>query len=460
MNKFFFGILVIFVFGTSCKKDAPKIEQEPLPQLVLLQGNISIDSTLIPKNRYILSGKVYIKNGAVLTIPAGTVIEVENKVNSEEKSALIITKGSKLNVNGTADNPVVFTSSSEIKLPGDWIGIIILGNAPTNQKNAYAKGLSKIPDHQFGGADISDNSGNLSYLRVEYAGGLNPSQEEEWEWDMVSGLSFNGVGNKTSVDHIMVTKSKDDGFQFVGGTVNAKYLIASENGDDNFDFDRGYTGNLQFLIAYHKTYSKFAIRSNGMESLNDKDASNNTPFTRPVISNFTVVGPENTDLANQSQGIYIRKNTRFAILNSIIAGYSEGALMMCSKTKPILLNNEGSLFINNLTNSDLLANTFMYDNGPTGNDIHPDNQVKNFAVQTGNSIEKPSINRNLLIENISDLDFNSIYSSNPDFSLKQGAKALSDADFNYPDLQNFFTKVSFRGAVGNDNWTKVNWAKW
>src|SRR5690606_32260311 len=91
---------------------------------------------------------------------------------------------------------------------------------------------------------------------------------------------------------------------------------------------------------------------------------------------------------DQSQGVYIRKNTRFFIKNSIIAGYSDGALMLCTKTKPLLLDNQASLFEYNLVHCDDAGRTFMFDSGPSGTAIVPDPGLAVFAVQTGSAIQK------------------------------------------------------------------------
>ncbi|MEO8795993.1 MAG: hypothetical protein ABI390_11035, partial [Daejeonella sp.] len=391
------GLTILF----SCKKD--KI-QEPVPdtpqKTEVISGTITSDITLDPQTAYTLEGKVFVKSNATLTIPAGVNIKVQNATDISAMSALIITKGSKLVVNGTENAPVIFTSAAASKAPGDWIGIIILGNAPTNHADAHVKGLVESADTEFGGTNADDNSGSLNYLRIEYAGGLNPVNEEEWELDMASGLSLEGVGSATTLNHVLVSDSRDDGFQFVGGTVNGKYLIAYNNGDDNFDFDHGYTGKLQFLISYRTTNSPYAIRANGMESLNDKEASGAMPFTRPVISNLTDIGPEalETDLTNQSQGIYIRRNTRFLIRNSVIGGYSNGGLMMCSKTKPILLADAGSEFKFNLVNADITERTFVYDADATGTNIIPDPEVAKYATEmTAAEIEKPAVNKNIIV---------------------------------------------------------------
>lgn len=450
----------------SCEKNTPPDLIPEEKQTVVLTGDITTNTELDPKNNYLLKGKVYVKNNSTLTIPQGITVAAEANAAADDKAALIITPGSKINVNGTSDQPVVFTSAAADKAPGDWIGILVLGKAETNGEHGKLNlsGFKASADTEFGGTMNNDNSGAIKYLRIEYAGGLNPALEEEWALDQASGLSLNGVGSGTLLENVMVKYSNDDAFQFVGGTVNGRYLVAYNNGDDNFDFDRGYTGHLQFLISYRTVPSGVAIRANGFESLNDQAASERTPLTRPVVSNMTIIGPrEDRPLTDQSQGIYIRKNTRFNIQNSIVAGYSNGGLMLCPKTRPLLTESKGSVFKFNLVNADEAGRAFTFDNGPTGVIIVQDTEVATWAVIAHPGMFKgPSLNRNAIAANLADLKLKSLYSADgPDLTPVEGSPALTGADFSDKDFAGF-VKVSFRGAVAAaDNWaSKGAWLKW
>lgn len=454
--------LVLVLGFTSCKKDSP-VDPVTAPENLVLSGEIKTSLSLKENSTYTLKGRVTVLNNSVLTIPAGTQVLVESAASASEKGALIITKGSTININGTKDKPVVFTSAASVKAPGDWIGIIVMGKAKTNGTGGMLNlaGHTANTNTQFGGTEDTDNSGSIKFLRIEYAGGLNPAQEEEWEVDMTSGLSLNGVGSGTTIENVMVKHSRDDAFQFVGGKVNAKYLIAYDNGDDNFDFDRGYTGKLQFVISYNPNASTVAIRAHGMESLNDKDATEAMPYTRPIISNMTIIGPQvtDTDVTRLSQGIYIRKNTRFNVQNSIIAGYSNGGLMLCPKTRPLLVNNQGSEFKFNLVNADTQTRSFTYDNGPSGIVIVPDPEVASIAIQQA-AFQTQSLNRNKVVSN-TELQLKGLYASTPDLSLVAGSQALTAANLSGSDFTTFFTAASHIGAVGTDNWAAAGaWVNW
>ena len=452
MKNCTFFVLVLLIAWSGCKKDPVSTQGSVKTQT--LQGNITQNTVLSANTHYILKGQVYVKNNATLTIPAGTTIYAAPNDTLAKKTTLIITRGAKIFINGTVDQPVVFTSNAVVKAQGDWGALVILGNAPTNVGQGNAAGLPISADTQYGGTNTNDNSGSISYLRIEYAGGINPPAEDEWIVDKVAGLSLNGVGSGTTIDNVMVEHSNDDGFQFVGGTVNATHLIGYNNGDDDFDIDLGYTGKLQFLISYRTAASSQALRANGIESYTDEVPTTNPPISRPVISNATIIGPQGNEMVktNLNQAVYIRKGTEFAIRNSIIAEYPQGGLMVCNKTRPILLAGVYSEFKNNLVHSDTTARAFCWDISTA---VIPDPQLTAFATN--------SVNNNTVVAASSDLKLNAMYSSGaPDLTPGTGSPALTGADFSGPDYSSgFFTNVAYRGAIGSTNWAAAsNWAVW
>jgi len=460
MKRIYLLLAISAAIFSSCQKNADDLT---VPQMKTdtLSSAITTDLTLDVNRNYVLNGQVFVKNNATLTIPAGITISVIKNDAADNKGSLIITQGSKLLVNGTIDKPVVFTSAAASKAPGDWGAIIILGQAPTNIGSGHAEGLSVSDDTKYGGAAPDDNSGSIKYLRLEYCGGINPEAEEEWEIDKVSGLALEGVGSGTTIDNIMVSHSRDDGFQFVGGTANATHLIAYNNGDDDFDFDYGYTGKMQFLISYRtELTSAHALRANALESYNDAVPTLNAPLTRPIISNMTIIGPQGMEATktNLNQGVYIRKGTRFILQNSIIAEYPQGGLMTCPRTRPVLLQNTGSEFKYNLVHADSINRTFSYDTGadPAGfYGVFADPQTKDFALN--------SVNQNKLIESSVDLKLAGMYSASaPDLTPLASSPAITGANFEGQNFSStFFTPVMYRGAIGEINWAAAStWAVW
>ncbi|RYF44833.1 MAG: hypothetical protein EON99_00795, partial [Chitinophagaceae bacterium] len=221
-------------------------------QTITLKGRITSDTILRKQNTYILQGKVYVAGGAKMTIEAGTVIK--GTYSGAEVAALIIARGSQILAQGTANDPIVFTSNSPIPRSGDWGGIVLLGKAainttytvdaatvyPSNPTVQIGAGTFQIEggvDNVFGdgvcgggAAPVNnDNSGILSYVRIEYAGyAFIPDKE-------INSLTLGAVGSGTTIDHVQVTYAKDDAFEWFGGTVNCKYLVAYRTQDDDFD---------------------------------------------------------------------------------------------------------------------------------------------------------------------------------------------------------------------------------
>jgi hypothetical protein len=278
-----------------------------------LQGDITKSCYVGSEKTWLLKGLVTVKAGATITINKGTTIQGDNA----SKAILLIEPGAKIVAEGTADEPIVFTSQAAegSKKPGDWGGLVVLGNAPVNfpgGKGNIEGILKTVSGTSYGGTDPNDNSGVLKYVRVEYAG-IILSQDNE-----VNGITFGGVGSGTTVDYVQVRQALDDCFEFFGGTVNAKHLVCQRNQDDGFDFDNGYTGKLQFLVLQQDPVH--VGEDNGIESDNDAQGSGNLPLTNPQVYNVTLCG-KNADVDNAQFGMLIRKNSRGTFANMVVTGF-------------------------------------------------------------------------------------------------------------------------------------------
>lgn len=281
---------------------------------------ISANRTLTKDKTWHMKGVVYVPAGVTLTIEAGTVI----KGDKAQLGTLVIQPGGKLIANGTADEPIVFTSlaASGQKQAGDWGGVIVLGKARINggkatdagiAQEAYIEGLTVTPENQYGGQDDADSSGSLKYVRIEYSGAKIGADNE------INGLTFGGVGSGTVVDHIMVRHTLDDCFEFFGGSVSAKYLVCAYNQDDGFDADNGFSGKLQFLVLQQD--AKFDDEMNGFEWDNDALGTNGAPVTNPTVYNFTFCGQDATGGAKRKFGALLRRSTAGTIRNGVVWGF-------------------------------------------------------------------------------------------------------------------------------------------
>lgn len=295
-----------------------------------------------------LMNKVYVKNNATLTIAPGTIIRGDKLT----QGTLIITRGAKIIADGTATNPIVFTSNEAVgaRNEGDWGGLVLLGLAKNNQPGGVAniEGIVPTTDSQYGGNFDNDNSGILRYVRVEFAGiALEPNKE-------INGITFGSVGNQTIVDYVQVTFSGDDSFEWFGGTVNCKHLIAYRGLDDDFDTDFGFRGKIQFGLAIRdKDISDAPGDSNCFESDNDAAGSTAQPKTRPIFSNITIVGPKGNGTTVLPTGekfekaFRLRRNTSTCVLNSLVTGWEKG---LSIEGAPVVanLNGDTMVFVNNI----------------------------------------------------------------------------------------------------------------
>ena len=298
-----------------------------------------------------LENKIYVKNNATLTILPGTIIRGDKLT----QGTLIVTRGAKIYANGTASNPVVFTSNEAAgtRLPGDWGGLVLLGLAKNNQPGGVAniEGIVPTTDTQFGGNFDNDNSGSLTYVRIEFSGiPLEPNKE-------LNGLTCGSVGSGTVIDYVQVSHCGDDSFEWFGGTVNCKHLIAYRGLDDDFDTDYGFRGKIQFGLAIRdKDLSDAPGDSNCFESDNDAAGSTAQPKTRPIFSNMTIVGPKGNGTIVLPVGekfekaFRLRRNTSTSCLNSLVTGWEKG-LSIESSTTAANVTGDSLMFANNtLTN--------------------------------------------------------------------------------------------------------------
>lgn len=205
-----------------------------------LSGDITTSMTLTNDKVWVLDGLVAVKNGATLTIQAGTTIVGKDGTGSAT-SYLIIDKGSKIDAQGTATAPIIFTSEKAhdgaAAAVGQWGGVTIIGNAGNSQVNAYEVNTA----YTAGTSNLADNSGILNHVKI-YNSGITMEQDKE-----INGLSLVGVGSGTTISNITIDNSDDDGIELWGGTVNLSNITITRATDDHFDIDDGYSGTVTNL---------------------------------------------------------------------------------------------------------------------------------------------------------------------------------------------------------------------
>ncbi len=456
-----FALLAI-LFATACRKievdGSPNNSSSSPTENTILEGRITSNRTLTANNIYKLRGLVYVTNGAILTIEPGTKIVGEAGRNG----GLIITRSSKIIADGTPDRPIVFTSESPNPTRGDWAGLVLLGNAPTNASfngvagvgeiegginNSDGLGLYGTPATQ--AQNPADNSGILRYVRIEYAGyAFLPDKE-------INGLTFGGVGNQTIVDYVQVSYANDDSFEWFGGTVNCKHIIAYKGLDDDFDTDNGFSGKVQYAIGFRDSSIADISGSNGFESDNDAAGSSTLPQTAAVFSNVTLVGPKatlsNVGNSNFKRGIHMRRNSSISVFNSIIMGWPVGVLVDATTGTATDLNLIGitpkATYANNIIAGNKTQLTYSASlSAATGWNT---DSLTNYINNKGNA----------LLTNNSDVQLMDPfkYDNTVDFNPSNTSPALTGASFSNVKLATWFTATSYRGACdGADAW----WKSW
>ncbi len=343
----------------------------------------------LKKGIYTLRGWVYVAEGATLTIEPGTIIK------GDTKAALIIERGGKLYAEGTSTSPIVFTSLSArgARRPGDWGGLIICGKAKNNQKEQQIEGG---PRTKHGGDNDADNSGVIRYVRVEFAGYPFAADKE------INGITFGSVGSGTKIDHLQVSYSNDDSYEWFGGSVNCKYLVAYHGWDDEFDTDNGFSGQVQYCLSIRNPRIADVSQSNGFESDNCADGAAADPYTTAQFSNVTFIGPMGQDAAFVNDASYItagslnpdngsgvgkfqaamqiRRNSRLSCYNSLAVGYPIGLLLDNEKG-----DTQGAATAGKLE----LKNIWMAGMGILGSDankIYEDHLVTGYDQETKKAI--------------------------------------------------------------------------
>ncbi len=307
-------VLGLFLFGavlTSCSSDDNN--GPTVPTTGVLQGNITEDMTLNAGTVYTLRGATYVKPGVTLTIPAGTVIEADAAY--EEVAFLGVEKGAKVIAQGTAANPILFTSNSATPAPQDWGGIVICGKAITNLgTNVQAE----VTGMTYGGTNPADDSGVYSHIIIEYSGNLINDEAE------FNGMTFYAVGSGTTVNNIVVSQGSDDGFEWFGGSVNVANLAALGCQDDSFDWTEGWNGTATNLYSDQSVATGLSADSRGIEADNNATNPLLAPISNPTISNVTLIGRNSSDVAKEG-GIWLRRGTQATITNVYIADFKSTA---------------------------------------------------------------------------------------------------------------------------------------
>lgn len=330
--------------------------------------DITANRTFFADTAYTISGFIKVANGATLTIQPGTRIIGDLDTPG---SSLFVLRGARIIAIGTAERPIVFTSERTTgRQAGDWGGLILVGNGVVNRSDPTIlegtnTGTGNPPVNYAGGSNNADDSGELRYVRVEFAGYATAPDAE------LNSFTFAAVGSATRLSYLEALYGLDDAFEWFGGAVDSRYLVSYETGDDHFDAAEGYIGRNQFLIAFQSirpdarpVAGSVSTDPQGIE--NDgcgvtgpgcPAGQNSLPRTNPIFANFTLVGTGTgvVDATAGGVGMMLRRGTAGAYVNGIVARWPRAAISLRDQTTLDRIN-DGSL---------LLRNLYLAENGPT-----------------------------------------------------------------------------------------------
>ena len=336
----------------------------------IITGTISVDSKLYKKNVYLLLGNVYVTNKAKLTIEPGTVIIGD----SESKAALIVAKGASIIAEGTETDPIIFTSNKSVRKAGDWGGILLLGDAPTNKFGSTSSvNLDlDVAFASFGGVNANSNSGILRYVRIEFAGAKVKGMGN------FDALFLGGVGNQTVIDNVMISYSGGNSVAAFGGELNLNKLVSFKSSSNDFKFNYGTQVNIKNSLAIRASY---LLSSSGSRCLYARsyDKKEEVDFTKKLTSvtatNLTFVNNSQNIKSDIEQGlvreaVYVAENASVDFKRSVISGFNPAVVL----DEKISVNDEslkklkfqemyfnlckGNIFVENNTNNEDLESWY------------------------------------------------------------------------------------------------------
>lgn len=317
MKKYLLNVMaaamtVLTVAFTSC--DPKGDEPTPPPADNELVGSIKDTKVLDASVEYTITGPVIVEEGGVLDIPAGTVIKAQEGFSSY----ILVLQGGQIFVRGTEEAPVRMTADSDNAQSGYWGGLIINGRAPLAGGETGSTEINSA--YSYGGDNAADNSGEITYLILEYTGARSSADVEH------NGLTLNGVGNGTKIENIYVVEGADDAIEFFGGSVNVTNLLAVNSDDDMFDFTQGYNGTL--TNAYGIWDEGFTsteedprgVEADGNLDGNNPDQAGQSDFRITNVT-FDLRLAASTEEGHYMQDVIkVRRGAKATITNALVKG--------------------------------------------------------------------------------------------------------------------------------------------
>ncbi len=357
--------------------------------VIRIKGQLDEDYTMEAVNTYVVDSTFSVEGNSTLTIEAGTEVYFKTFDTQDKTSRLVITQGSKIMAEGTADTPILFTSDKLLKgeTPtfADWGGVILYGKAPSNKGAVILDG-----GFRYGGNEPNDNSGVLRYIRSEYAGNVDND---------VHAFKFFGVGSATQIDHLQVFRNRNISFRLKGGRVNLKYLSAIGHGGYALWAGDGWQGKGQFWVFQTDvqsttTPSPFWNIARSVEMRSDADNPLIEPRTNFTIANVTCIGNGNTVGNGTRRGVRFRTGAFGTFQNAIITEFpNDGARVedLATEVLGVDMIFENIRSFNNFDNYDEDADFFAAGSFNVTEDAVPGISLTNFVGSETSSFDPVSL---------------------------------------------------------------------
>ena len=198
---------------------------------------------------WMLGGSLIVPRGLTLEIEAGTQIRARGP-----GAQIVVEPGGRIVARGRRDRPIVMTCDSPVgrRERGCWGGVRIFGEAVPE--------VRAVPDWPDGGSEpgpsaARHSSGELRYVRVEFAGG---GRDEAG-----AAVSLHQVGAGTVLEHVQAHASLGQGFRFEGGAVGCYRCVASNSRQVGVIWEGGYHGLLQNLYVQQAERDSSGLRGLG-----------------------------------------------------------------------------------------------------------------------------------------------------------------------------------------------------
>ncbi|TGL24000.1 hypothetical protein EHQ46_02390 [Leptospira yanagawae] len=291
---------------------------------VIKSGSISSSETW--SGGILLQGTVFVESGATITVTPGTA------VFGQRGSSIFFKRGSKLVSNGTAADPICWSSASSLgsRFPGDWGGIVTIGDSGATR----ASNTEGTTPQGYGGTGSLPGTSNLemSYTIIEFGG------NEVAPGDELNNLSM--YASNTTLNHVQAHRGLDDQFEAWGGTGAWSNILATGGLDDDLDLDEGFGGSTlgsgatitnfishKYIAACGGSASTDphglewdGIHSDGGVACNSPSAPLLARCTTVTLNKFTLIG---AGISGGTAG-RIREGAQATLTNGVAYGHASG----------------------------------------------------------------------------------------------------------------------------------------